>query len=102
MSTKTSTSPDLQLNPDAIPLSESTSSLAPLACHVEDVTEPCATPDCGLHTSANTPAVFQEMSPEVPDTDINIIEASLESSINGDIIHSDLSSEKNNNDGSWA
>jgi hypothetical protein len=41
---------------------ESAMSLEATACHVEDVNLPCTNPSCGVHTSANTPAISRAVS----------------------------------------
>lgn len=35
---------------------------APSVCYVEDINFPCNNPNCGVHTSANTPAVSRTTS----------------------------------------
>jgi hypothetical protein len=54
------TVPTTHLTPPALRVNDS--SAAATTCHVEDVTQPCTNPNCGVHTSANTPAPSRAVS----------------------------------------
>ena len=50
---------------------ESTASLAAATCHIEDASQPCNNPSCGVHTATNTPAISRAVS----HTDLGLLAA---------------------------
>jgi hypothetical protein len=55
------TASTMHLTPPGLTINDSNAAVA-TTCHVEDVTQPCTNPNCGVHTSANTPAPSRAVS----------------------------------------